>query len=158
MRTAFWRASTLARPLHALQQWWQDQKKPTCADHNGFSASMGMLPCPTVDRNHLAANHGNFTEGTSGERMHSIPISCPLSTLAPAHLYLPYILVAPPAVQKIHRTANRSTAVRRHGAQRQARILNCSASTQEAGHFFISGRVADVCAELERLAAREAAH
>jgi len=40
---------------------------------------------------------------------------------------------------------------------RVVRVLDTSAATSSAGRMFMSGRMADVCAELDRLAALEAA-
>jgi hypothetical protein len=65
-------------------------------------------------------------------------------------------LPAPP----IHTTV-REPGPLRHSASkplRVVRVLDPSASRAVAGRMVISGRLADVCAELDRLAALEAAH
>ena len=158
MRIAFWTASALVRPLHALQQWWQGPKGPTPPATNSLSASMGAVLSFTVESADIAANHGKVTESIVVEKVHAAPISYRPSALAPVHFLSPCGLVAPTALQKIHRVGSRPTATRRHGTPRPVHMLHCSASPQEAGHFFIAGRMADVCAELERLAAHEATH
>lgn len=158
MRIAFWTASALARPLHALQRWWQGPKGPPLPATVSLSASMGTMPSLTLDDTDIAASHGERAEGTVVERAPTEPISYRPSALARVHFLPSYGLVAPTAVQKIHRIDSRPTATRDHGTPKPVRMLHCSASPQEAGHFFIAGCIADVCAELERLAAHEAAH
>lgn len=155
MRVAFWTASAFARPLHALQQWWH---RPTASDTHGLSTSRGAVLSLTVDSSHIAASSSNTRESIDVERASPLPISSRPVALAPIQYRSPGSLVTPIASQKIHRTSSRPAATRRHGMQRPMRAVHCSVSTQEAGHFFIAGRMADVCAELERLAAHEAAH
>lgn len=53
-------------------------------------------------------------------------------------------------------TTGPATAARR-GTRRPVRVLH-PASHAEAGRMVIAGRMADVCAELERMAACEASH
>ncbi len=70
-------------------------------------------------------------------------------------------LVPPPAVpMPVVRTSVRSVAPRRAAARarplRVVRVLEPSAPRTAAGRMVISGRFADVCAELDRLAAQEA--
>lgn len=141
MRVAFWTASAFARPFHALQQWWQDRKGSTTALSNGLPSSSQAVPSLTLDRLDIAANHSAVTQSIVVKR---------------APTLLTYHRLSPSP--KNHCTISRATATRRHGPQRPARMLRGTASTQQTGHFFISGRMADVCAELERLAAHEAAH
>ena len=158
MRIAFWTAFALARPFHALQRWWQDPKESMPPATNSLSVSMGAVPSFTMDGTDLATNHSKMTENIVVERMHPAPTSYRPSALAPIHSPSLCSLGATTASQKVHRIGSRPAATRRHGTQRPVRMLHGSASTAEAGHFFIAGRVADVCAELERLAAHEAAH
>ena len=155
MRIAFWTASALVRPLHALQRWWHG---PAASASPGLSISMGVALSFAVDGAGRAASSSNITKNILVERVSPAPISYRRAALVPLHFFSSCSLVAPTASQRIDRTGNVPTATRRHATQRPVRMLRGSVSTQEAGHFFIAGRVADVCAELERLAAREAAH
>ena len=50
-----------------------------------------------------------------------------------------------------------ATPVRRAPPLRVVRVIDASSATAGAGRMFMSGRMADVCAELDRLAALEAA-
>lgn len=155
MRIAFWTASALVRPLHALLRWWLG---PTVSAAPSLATSMGAARPFTVDGTGIDAINSNAAKNIHVERVGPAPISYRSAALVPIHFFSPCSLVARAPSQKIHRAGNRSTATRRHGTQRPLRMLHEAASTQEAGHFFIAGRVADVYAELERLAAREAAH
>jgi hypothetical protein len=55
-----------------------------------------------------------------------------------------------------HRPAHRVAIARPARPLRVVRVLEPSAPRAEAGRMVISGRLADVCAELDRLAAQEA--
>ena len=57
----------------------------------------------------------------------------------------------------VHRPAHRVAMARPPKPLRVVRVLEPSAPRAEAGRMVISGRLADVCAELDRLAAQEAA-
>lgn len=153
MKIAFWTAYALARPLHALQRWWQGSSVSPRQ-----SISMGAERPRAVDGTDMGAISSTTTQSIHVERVIPAPISYRPAALVPMHFFSPCRLGAPTSSQKIPRAGNRSTATRLHGTQRPLRILHGSASIQEAGHFCIAGRVADVYAELERLAAREAAH
>ena len=154
MRVAFWTASAFARPLHALQRWWH---VPTVSVTHRLSTNKGAVLSLTLDNGHIAASSSNTNESLNVEKVSPVPISCRPAALAPLHFLSPRSLVTPTASQKIHRTGSRPTATRRYGISRPVGALHGSATIQEAGHFFIAGRMADVCAELERLAAYEAA-
>jgi hypothetical protein len=56
----------------------------------------------------------------------------------------------------VHRPAHRAAIARPAKPLRVVRVLEPSAPRAEAGRMVISGRLADVCAELDRLAAQEA--
>jgi hypothetical protein len=56
----------------------------------------------------------------------------------------------------VHRPAHRVAMARPAKPLRVVRVLEPSAPRAEAGRMVISGRLADVCAELDRLAAQEA--
>ena len=56
----------------------------------------------------------------------------------------------------VHRPAHRVVVARPAKPLRVVRVLEPSAPRAEAGRMVISGRLADVCAELDRLAAQEA--
>lgn len=155
MKIAFWTAYALVRPLHALQRWWLG---PSVSSSPGLSTSMGAELPVTVDGTDIGAFSSKTTQSNPVERVSPAPISYRPAALVPMHFFSPCSLGAPTSLQKIHRAGNRSTATRLNGTQRPLRVLHGSASIQEAGHFCIAGRVADVYAELERLAAREAAH
>jgi hypothetical protein len=68
--------------------------------------------------------------------------------LAPRH--------APAPCVAVHASAQRMAALRPAKPLRVVRVLEPSAPRAVAGRMVISGRLADVCAELERLAAQEA--
>ena len=158
MRIAFWTAPALARPLHALQRWWQIQKGPATPALNPLCTSTGHVPPSMEDGMKIVKTQDGMPEGVVVERVHPTPLSHAPSVLAPVHFLSPSSLVATTALQKNHRASTRTTATRRHGTQKPARMMHGSASPPEAGHFFIAGRMADVYAELERLAAGEATH
>lgn len=153
MKIAFWTAYTFVRLLHTLQRWGR-----------GFSLfpiqNIGMYTEPrfTVESNARGAFTRTTTQTIPEEQVRLYPMAYRPAALTPVHFFPPCNLRTPTSLHKVPRNANRSTSIRCPGAQNPLRILHCSTSTQEAGHFFIAGRVADVCAELERLAAREAAH
>ena len=56
----------------------------------------------------------------------------------------------------VRRPAHRVAIARPAKPLRVVRVLEPSAARAEAGRMVISGRLADVCAELDRLAAQEA--
>ena len=141
MRVAFWTASAFARPFHALQRWWQDRTGSTRSATNELTTSLRTAPSVTPEPVAAASNHSIIADSIVVKRAPPVPVYYRLS-----------------ASQKTHCTSGRATATRRHGVQRPVRMLRGTASAQQAGHFFIAGRMADVCAELERLAAHEAAH
>jgi hypothetical protein len=64
-----------------------------------------------------------------------------------------------PRRERAHRPAAVRTTACRPASRRPLRVVRVvdgSALSQQAGRMFISGRMADVCAELDRLAALEA--
>ncbi|CAN7359358.1 hypothetical protein LJR118_002115 [Acidovorax sp. LjRoot118] len=61
------------------------------------------------------------------------------------------------AGSRVPNPAQGTEAVCNHAqARRVVRVLRTAASGADAGRLVISGRMADVCAELDRMAAREA--
>ncbi len=63
---------------------------------------------------------------------------------------------APTPCAPLHAPVPRTAALRPAKPLRVVRVLEPSAPRAEAGRMVISGRLADVCAELDRLAAQEA--
>ena len=158
MRIAFWTAPALARPLHALRRWWQVQKRPAIPALNHLPTSTGTAQLFMENGMEIATTQDEIDESIFVKRVRPAPISYATSALAPVHFLSPCCPVATTALQKNHRASTRLTTTRRHATQRPLRMLHGSASPTEAGHFFLAGRVADVCAELERLADGEATH
>ena len=68
---------------------------------------------------------------------------------APRHVFQPAAVPAPVA-------ASPAVAPRRAPAVRVVRVIEPSQAPARAGRMVISGRFADVCAELDRMAALEA--
>ena len=158
MRIAFWTAFDFVRPFHALQQWWCDPRGFTTSAKKALSTNINAAPFFTASGADISANHGKMTDRAAVERSRPATIFHRSLALAPTRFSSPCSLVIPPASQKSYRAGVHATTTRRHGGQKPMRMVKGSASTQEAGHFFIAGRMADVCAELERLAEYEATH
>jgi hypothetical protein len=57
---------------------------------------------------------------------------------------------------QVHLTQSASSATRSIGPVRVLQVVESGQSPSQSGRLRISGRMADVCAELDRLAAREA--
>jgi hypothetical protein len=90
---------------------------------------------------HMAASLGRWFRGRSHLSEMRVPAP-PNATLRPA------------AVRAALPACHRARPARR---LRVVRVLESSQAAANAGRMVISGRMADVCAELERLAALEAA-
>lgn len=159
MEIAFWTAKALARPFHAFQRWW---KNPATADAaattrlaSGSEPSLPATSHPTniwVNTTEINAYHRDPNQ------IESLLCDLPSTLVSPMHLCLPHNVAALPAPIKNRRTSPCTATAKNRDTQKLQRPMRCSASKPEAGHFFIAGRMADVCAELDRLAAREAAH
>lgn len=63
---------------------------------------------------------------------------------------------APGRSAAVPTTKGHAAGARHLQARRVVRVLRTAASGADAGRLVISGRMADVCAELDRMAAREA--
>ena len=82
-------------------------------------------------------------------RMHGSTASAPgLPTRSPASGVATVAMMAPPHAQPI--------VVRRQPPLRVVHVMDGNPARASSGRMVISGRMADVCAELDRLAAREA--
>ena len=66
-------------------------------------------------------------------------------------------MARPLARPSTHRPASLATPAPRPAALRVVRVCDAHNPSGEMGRLVISGRMADVCAELDRLVAREAA-
>lgn len=159
MEIAFWTAKALARPFHALQRWWKNPGNACLAASNHLaSGSEPSLPTTSQTTNVWAnATEANVYHCVPNQ-IESQPCDVPSTLALPMHLRLPCSVAAHPAPIKNRRTSHCTATVKNRDTQKPQRPMRCSASKPEAGHFFIAGRMADVCAELDRLAAREAAH
>lgn len=116
-------------------------------------------PAPIQRRADVLANASQTNEGPSQEAQTTPQLSFSPSALAAlSRFLLPCSPVEHTAATKNHRIAPCHSAAQRSEASNPVRTMRCSASMQGAGHFFIAGRMADVCAELDRLAEYEAAH
>ena len=87
-----------------------------------------------------------WMSGASGAHAMGVRPGSPVVHLAPTRTC--------PAWSTLHRTRRDSP---RH-ALRVVRVVDASPAPLGAGRMIISGRMADVCAELDRLAALEAAN
>ncbi len=133
--------SAFSHPLHVLARWLQP------AMHGARDATAARpprackLPQPTSAAPAwpaACAPHDEILLAGAGGRP---PAAC-------ATAELPFSMAA---------QAARGHAGARHlQACRVVRVLRTAASGADAGRLVISGRMADVCAELDRMAAREA--
>ena len=81
-----------------------------------------------------------------------------LPATAPVHVHMPVGRAASAPVSAAHaRPARPSACSRRAPPLRVLRVVDAGQSAPHGGRMLISGRMADVCAELDRLAAMEAA-
>jgi hypothetical protein len=91
------------------------------------------------------------------------PLQAFIAWLAPSPRRVdraPAAVRAAPAMGQAHMTrpiATRSVPPRNAMPLRIVRVVESSSAPASAGRMFMSGRMADVCAELDRLAALEAA-
>ena len=83
---------------------------------------------------------------------------------APAQRPLQHYALRPRAIDATNKVAARAVSTRTNGpktpqtpALRVVRVVDSSQGLNTVGRMVISGRMADVCAELDRLAACEAA-
>ena len=159
MEIAFWTAKALARPVHALQRWWKTPSRTHAAGTSCLSDDSQTSSTATMHATSFWARGSKNNEGVNIQSLIApSPCFSPSTLAAPIRLRLTCSSAAHTASPKNHRTNHCPTAPKNRDAPPPLRPMRCSASTPEAGHFFIAGRMADVCAELDRLAAREAAH
>lgn len=125
--------STFSYPLHALARWLQP------------------------------ALHGIRNDPGSRPRSCKAPLPCSAAPVWPAAPCTPAednppadAARATTAAQAARSSSASHTGARHPQARRVVRVLRTSASGSDAGRIVISGRMADVCAELDRMAAREA--
>lgn len=160
MGIAFWTALALARPLRALQCWWQHPSRSPVEGLSSLPDDSYATPAPTscsVDALASAPQTNQVASMSVDYTTHPLYFSS--SILAtPSRFRLPCSSTAHIALPKNQRISHCPTAAKNRETPKLVRTMRCSASMQEAGHFFIAGRMADVCAELDRLAAHEAAH
>lgn len=136
MGIALLAVSALAHPLHALNRWWRCQRTLMVARALRPHTSAAAPSQPSENRPFLAKTAGQ----SATKAVQAVTPKTP-------HLPLPIALQ-----RSVH------LAPRISGAHRPVRVLRRSAVAGAAGRMVIAGRMADVCAELERLVAREAQH
>lgn len=134
--------SAFSQPLHALARWLQP------AMHGGHDSAAARprtckAPLPATP---TPAWPAALARVPRDETMLAPASSRPLGAPAGAEP----LCSATAQIAKVH-------AGTRHGqARRAVRVLRTAAPGTDAGRLVISGRMADVCAELDRMAAREA--
>ncbi|MDZ7862740.1 hypothetical protein [Acidovorax sp.] len=124
--------SAFSHPLHALTRWLQP------AAHGGHDTTAAR---PRTCKAALPATPAPAWPAA-----------------AAAAVRMPRDEVTPAAVgSRLPNPAPGPEALCNHAqARRVVRVLRTAASGADAGRLVISGRMADVCAELDRMAAREA--
>lgn len=132
MRIASLTFSAFSHPLHTLARWLQP------AMHGGYEHGATARPARTCKPPVPA---------------HAAP-TCPAAARMPRDEAMP---AAAGARGLQHGTTPGTDAPHGHTQARHVvRVLRTAASGADAGRLVISGRMADVCAELDRMAAREA--
>lgn len=162
MGIALWTATAFVRPLHALQRWWQGpgSTPPACA-HAVPGSHFGNPHAPAPVRQcagNLPASPAAGEDGCTPTTTVPQSFCSALEPVIPVRYRLPCNLTTPAPLPKTPRSSPCASAAKNRESSRSARPLHGSVPTPEAGHFFLAGRMADVCAELDRLAAHEAAH
>lgn len=130
MGIALLAASTLAHPLTALHRWWSRQRAPMLQRGTPHAAPLGLTSTKRI------------TRATGGQ---PLPGSVPHPCTAPGGIHLARAsdTACRPATRPLRAATPSSGAIR---------VL------RSHGRMVIAGRMADVCAELERLAACEPQH
>lgn len=132
MRIASLTLSAFSHPLHALARWLQP------AIHGGYDHGATVRPARTC----------------------KVPVPAHAAPACPAAARMPRdeaMQTAAGARGLQHGTTPGTDAAHGHTqAPHVVRVLRTAASGADAGRLVISGRMADVCAELDRMAAREA--
>ncbi len=122
--------SAFSQPLHALARWLQP------AMHGGHDTAAAR---PRTCKAPLPATPAPAWPGAVAARM---PRDEPTLAAAGSRSQSP--------------TPGTEAPCSHAQARRVVRVLRTAASGADAGRLVISGRMADVCAELDRMAAREA--
>lgn len=142
MGIALLAVSTLAHPLNTLHRWWRTRdaltRLPDTQRHPAHLPREGSYPAPATWAGRLRGT----PRGTSlalGAHGASTNAVAPATRAPTAY-----------AAQRAARHALCPTA-----AQHPVRVLRRNPASSGAGRMVIAGRMADVCAELERLAACE---
>lgn len=145
MGLALFALSAFSQPLHAFVHWLQPSR---CTDdsHSAVpavrivsNAPEGLSSCAVPGASEKSRPHFQppaFVAGTA--------VSVPASP----HRH------APGRVHSAPSGSSGPTTASHHGARRPVRVLH-AASRPEVGRMVIAGRMADVCAELERMTACE---
>ncbi|NMM90246.1 hypothetical protein B2J88_38955 [Rhodococcus sp. SRB_17] len=137
MGIALLAASAFVHPLHALGLWWRRQRThaaaPACRAAGPSVAR--HAPHPGAALRHAAGT--TVSDAATAAEKRAQPCATAASESA--------------------RAALPASVVRATGPHRAVRVLRRS-GTGGTDRLVISGRMADVCAELDRLAAREMLH
>ena len=143
MNIALFAVPGLLAPLQDLFRWFTSSALP----------AIGTAPPSTLRQNEITTNsiasHARQTRAT-GENSFRIQTLKP----SPALFTLP-ALPTLPTLPTLPRLPTIST-LPALPILRVVRVLEAGQATANVGRMVISGRMADVCAELDRLAAREA--
>ncbi len=134
MGLALFALSALSQPIHTLAQWLHPRR---CT--------------PAHSPAHAARTPGVRHEGLS---------SCAVASIVPEVAGSASGSTGCQPAARMHSASCATTgpgAASRRGTRRPVRVLH-PASRSEVGRMVISGRMADVCAELERMAACETCH
>ncbi|EJE49915.1 hypothetical protein PMI14_05485 [Acidovorax sp. CF316] len=121
--------SAFSHPLHALTRWLQ----PIAMQGGHDSAAARLRTCKA-------------------------PVPAHAAPAWPTTARMPRDEIALPATgtRSLHPAPGADPLCNHVQARRVVRVLRTAASGADAGRLVISGRMADVCAELDRMAAREA--
>ena len=160
MGIAAFTATSLARPLHTLQRWWQ-QLSPALVPCRGNAQGAAQTdPCAvSVLTLRRARNTASIAAGSWHAAASTLPN--PVHPSAKA--------LALPAFRRLnHRDCPRhsSSSARLDALKPEKpacalptlRVLHRPASLARPGCLVIAGRMAEVCAELDRLVALETVH
>jgi hypothetical protein len=142
MGIAFLTFSAFSQPLHALARWLQP------AMHGGARDAARTRTCKAP----LVA-HANPAWPGASVPLDGLPPANTGNTAAPPCGGEPLRSATTPPTP----TRTSGHAASRHAAPRRVvRVLRTAATGTDTGRLVISGRMADVCAELDRMADREA--
>ncbi len=137
MGIALLAASAFVHPLHALGLWWRRQRT-----HAMAPACRALAPSVARHAAHPGAALRHAISTTA------LDVAAPSEAEKRAQ--------SRPVAAESARTALPLSAARATGPHRAVRVLRRPGAGSD--RLVISGRMVDVCAELERLAAREVPH